>query len=187
MNVLNQLNHYLSDNGADDLEVLYNKMLENEHVRRNGIRPTRGQWIAYFERLKCGCEYAKEQFGPESLPSILNFYGEAGEIMDCPGPTYIFYGHKEDELGISYLWAAWTSADFGTRNTRNSSHFPHRVMFRAEDFTTLNAIEECYHRYQIVFQKKPSANTAADRNHPLEIEVSEILKQAVKALNIQVY
>jgi hypothetical protein len=195
MNVLDQINHYLSEEGRGELNALHEKMLRNKFVRDRGIGVTLMQWRLYFEKLRTGCEYALSKYGPGALPSKLNFYGEAGVIANADRPDVIFYGPDEDEFGISFLYAARQCSWFKTRDAnpglslidtdRGDDRLPEGRRVSVEDFVVLQAIEECYHRYQTVVKGMHSSDRAIDRSHPMEVEIGEVFSQAVRDLNIK--
>ena len=166
----------------------YALMVTNEHVVQSALKPSFLQFRSYFENLKRGFEYARNTYGEVALPSKLVFY--QGSLPTNKGAVYDFIGYmpEDDNLGISLLHIAGQCAFYGVDNTGMAdSHLPPGKAVKPEDETTLQAIEESFHKYQLHELGYAAADTRNDKEHPYELEVKDVFVRAISDLGIPLF
>jgi hypothetical protein len=188
--VLDYLNKLLDPEDPEELLDLHDIMITNRHVIQAGLKPTMEQFREYFQQIRIGFEYLKNTYGLETLPRRLGFhlFADSQDSVD-----WIGYFPEEDELGISYLHMAGQCAYYNHPNAIfiENGRLPHGNGVRAKDFTTLQAIEEGYHRYQLRVLGLTQDGYHEDQddrfNHPLETGIIPVFQKATEDLNIQTY
>jgi len=180
----------LSDMSETEIQELYQVTAGNTFVREAQFTPTLPEVNEYFQQFLKGLEYAQKKWGREALPSNIVIYQK--ELLGVPKghpsrTDFIRYRDEVDEVGVSCLHIAGQCCryDDPQRLCFVDSHLPDGVLVKPRDFTMLQAIEECFHRYQIRVLGRKDELTAMDREHPLEQEASKALLQAIVELGIE--
>ena len=185
--VLDRINNLTSD----QLHELYKKMVQNEFVKeqqsRHILLPTLEQFNQYFKLLKKGFKYAEMEYGQIALPSNLILYqGSMKNFNDKK--DFIFYNDETDEIGISLVKIAGNCCWYGNPLIKFiEPRLPIGASIRPEDFTTLQAIEEAYHRYQRRHLGLDTECCPEDINNPFEQPIKFVFEKAIKDLGIELY
>lgn len=174
-----------STEGAAVVASSYARLLNDEHVRRGGLRPTPEGYRRFIAAFRDGCLYARETYGPGALPSSLR---QASTLTLRDGQvknSFIFYTLTWDSIVISYRRVAQRCLLHDRRDIMMvSPHLPD-LMIRPDDLTFLDAVEECYHRYQIAILGLPP-DTYPDGPFHLEEDIPAVWRRAIADRALQV-
>jgi hypothetical protein len=182
--VIEIIDNFLKTN----FDEVYQIMVDNEKVRSAGFEPSKEQFGQYCLLLKKGLEYVSSKYGKTALPENLCFYTGEMQAGNSFTPDFIGYMSEKDELGISFLHIAGQCARYNEPRAKFiDHHLPEGHGVIAEDYTTLQAIEEGYHRHQIKQLGFKPEDTRLDRDHPAEKEVIKIFQVAIEDLGIKLY
>lgn len=142
----------------------------------------------YFELLRQGFEYAQKTFGDESLPTGIIISYETIIIKGKKEWDWIGYLPETDQFAVSFPHIAIQCFYYNNPQALfYNSKIPSNKRVLGEDQTILQAIEECYHRYQIKVLLFEPQNTERNQDHPLEKNATPIIQKAVNDLRIRLY
>jgi len=176
--VLDQLSRLLSLRGHAVLSADYRRMLADGPVRRTALRPTPAQYHRFVTLMRDGCAYAGERYGRGALPSALRYGATLALRDDSVKSQFIFYTCARDSIVLSYHRAAARCVLFDQPHTMMvSPHLPDLYVTPA-DLTFLDAVEECYHRYQIQELGLPP-DTYPDGPFLLEDDIGPLWRRAI--------
>lgn len=185
-NILDNLNKFLRHENKWEMEEWYGLMTSNKYVKQSGFKPTIQQFRRYFEQVKIGFEYVRDTYGADSLPRGISIYQDVIKTGNLETADWVAFIPEIDQFAVSLLHIAGQCARYDHPTTvLIDNHLPKGVGVKAEDYTTLQAIEEGYHRYQQKVLKMKTENTMRDINHPLETGVVLVFQRAIKDLGIQ--
>ncbi len=167
-----------STEGGAVVAPSYARLLSDEHVRRDGLRPTPEGYRRFMAAFRDGCRYARETYGPGALPASLR---QASTLTLRDGQvksSFIFYTATWDSIVVSYRRVAERCLLHERSDIMMvSPHLP-ELMIRPGDLTFLDAVEECYHRYQIaVLGLLP--DTYPDGPFHLEEDIPAVWRRAI--------
>ncbi len=163
----------------------YARLLGDEHVRRAGLRPTPEGYRRFMAAFRDGCLYARETYGPSALPSSLR---QASTLTLRDGQVkslFIFYTATWDSVIVSYRRVAERCLLHDRPDIMMVSPHLTDLMIRPVDLTFLDAIEECYHRYQIAVLGLPP-DSYPDGPFHLEADIPAVWRRAIADRALQV-
>ncbi len=175
----------LCDTMLDDLnktlaESLYLYMVlrrvnEDPIVTRFGLALTREQLTRWLTVFRDGVAYMARTYGEDSLPwswSLLG--GTAKQRWTFARRAHMGYMPQSDTVHVSAASLASQARSFGT-DERFLNHKLSPDGASAETFVVLEAVEECYHRYQI---QALGMRGYSRRDHPIERDILPIWRRA---------
>ncbi len=174
-----------STEGAAAVASSYARLLGDEHVRRAGLRPTLEEYRRFMAAFHDGCLYAREIYGPGALPSSLR---QASTLTLRDGQvknSFIFYTATWDSIIVSYRRVAERCLLQDRPDIMMVSPHVPDLMIRPGDLTFLDAVEECYHRYQIAVLGLPP-DTYPDGPFRLEADIPAVWRRAIADRALQV-
>ncbi len=183
--MIDALTRILASDDAGPLVLSYQCLLADEQVRRAMLRPTLGQYRRFLERFRDGCVYARGAYGPQATPSALR-YGSTLTYRDgTVKAEFIFYTRTRDSIVLSRRRVAARCALYDRPDTMMvSPHVPDLYIAPA-DLTFLDAVEECYHRYQIHGLGLPP-DVYPDGPFPLEDDIGLVWRRAIENQRMRV-
>ena len=189
-NARDQIEELLGPEGEEDLGQLCELINNNEFVRPTGMSVDPARLKHYYRLVLRGLKYAEREYGEGALPS--GYYVATGAIETEEGPQANWIGYLEDEdaIGVSALHLVQHAAKFyKVWAGMLDSHLPAGMGISAENHTTLQTIEECYHRYQVKVKgmKNPSGTQQGDMTSTLEQEITTVMEKAISDLDMTTF
>lgn len=186
-NIIDDLSRLLEPRNDVEVDKLFTLLRSNEYVVEAGFKPTKQQFREYFEILKKGFEYMRDNYGAEAVPEhiVLNTgLLTSGDVML---KDWFGYQVDNDSFSVSLVHIAKRCSEFDRQTAfTNSDKLPDGIVVRPKDATLLIPIEEGYHRYQHRVLGM-NENTVHESNHPMERAVIPIVRKAVADLGIQTF
>ncbi len=144
-------------------------------VFRLGLTLTRAQLTCWLATFRDGVAYMARTYGKESLPwgwALMG--GTAKQRWQFARRAHMGYVPATDIVCISAPNLAFQARSFGT-GERFLNHKLAAEGAPAETFVLLEAVEECYHRYQF---KALGQRGYSRRDHPIERDILPIWRRA---------
>jgi len=171
--MLDDLNRTLAESFY--LSMLLRHVNEDPIVVRFGLTLTREELTRWLTAFRDGVAYMAATYGADSLPwgwSLLG--GTAKQRWAFARRAHMGYMPPNDTVHVSAASLAFQARSFdGDERFMNHKLAPPGVP--AETFTLLEAIEECYHRYQI---QALGMRGYSRRDHPIERDILPIWQRA---------
>jgi hypothetical protein len=166
------------------LQRVRREILENPHVQELGLRLDHEAIRRFFERFRQGVRYAVDTYGLQTLPASISLrswhVNENGETE----VNVIGYDQFKDSILITDVFVAKRCSCFGDGKYYFDYNLP-GYSVTAEDRTVLQALEECYHRFQIKGREMILERTTLPTD-AMETEIHDIWRKAILDLGIVV-
>ena len=177
-NILDDLAIFTRSKHVDEM---YRTIMSDKYVKPANYSFLPSDVQLFFVLFKQGVEYSYTTYGEGSLASggfhlYSYFVDEHQHILT----DHISYNPNGDQIQMSFLHLAGQCAHYGSSAFIIDSHLPN-VRLGAEAHTVLQAIEECYHRYQIRHLGYPPVPTAESMKY--EQEITPVWQRAISDLN----
>jgi hypothetical protein len=177
--MLNDLNKTLTEDLR--LYMLLCRINDDPIVARFGLALNRGQlrrWLTYF---RDGVAYMADAYGAESLPWDWGLVGgTAKDRWTFSRRAHMGYVPPSDTVHVSAANLAFQARSFDT-DVRFMNHKLAPPGVTAEAFVRLEAVEECYHRYQ--FQALGMTGYSR-RDDPIERDILRVWQKASDDLGL---
>jgi len=164
------------------LEIVAN----DPYVIQAGLRPSKGSLRELFSSLLRGILYAHATYGAEAVPLSARIISDYVDESGIHGYDLLAYEPIDDLLVMSRYFCARRSLQLDDGLLYADSHIPSRRV-SARDWTVLQAVEECYHRYQHRVLGIQITVTTHDRNSPIEVAARPALVRALDDLEIETF
>jgi len=183
--VIDQLTYLLSLRGYGAFVAGYRRMLADQYVRRAGLRPTPRQYRRFVSLMRDGCVYTRAAYGVGAVPAALRD-GSTLTLRDGSVKSqFIFYTRARDSIVVTHHRVAARCALFDQPRTMMvSPHLPD-LYITPVDLTVLDAVEECYHRYQIQELGLPP-DTYPEGPFLLEQDIGPLWRRAIADTGMRV-
>jgi len=186
-----------TNNAIDQIEQIIQRRLDSLHkaiaankaVQLSDTAPSLDQLKKYLEITKDAMEYAKDRYGPSSIPLYYSIHSQPIKTQDRKEESeYAFYDHSTGTLHTSMLHVAALSQILGKSSVFVlKGHIGKRVS--PEDSVFLATVEECHHRDY--FSKHPGykADYKLSREGTDEIELAwaKELPKVIKDRKIETF
>ena len=163
------------------LYMLLCRINDDPIVVRFGLALNRGQlrrWLTYF---RDGVAYMADAYGAESLPWDWGLVGgTAKDRWTFSRRAHMGYVPPSDTVHVSAANLAFQARSFDT-DVRFMNHKLAPPGVTAEAFVRLEAVEECYHRYQ--FQALGMTGYSR-RDDPIERDILRVWQKASDDLGL---
>ena len=171
-----------------ELDEIHLSILNDSHVKQANYTPGYSQVRMYFDLFQNGVEYAQQMYGEGILASALRIYSQfTDETNNSIKTDVICYDPNIDEIEMTLLHIATECVHYNSSARIKDDHLAANVRMSAESHTLLQAIEECYHRYQIRHLGYVPVPTNTEAMKIYEQEITTVWQKAIADLKIPLF
>ena len=168
----------------DNLYEIYTSIVCDTHVKQANHRLMYPQIKLFFVLFQQGVEYTLKTYGEDALASALRLFSQFEDESHNVKTDVICYHPDSDQIQITYLHIVNDCICYESSVYTIDKHLdPNMHNLGASAYTLLQAIEECYHRYQI-HHLGYSIPTTSEMVSRYEQEIQPVWQRAISDLNI---